>query len=278
MMLELLPLGVSAVALVAYVAGVRGLRRRGDRWGAARTWCVVAATCCVAVADLPPVGNHDDVFAVHVAQHLLTAMVAPVLLALSGPVTLALRVAPTALRRRLLRLLRSRPVGVLASPAAAVVLDVGGLYAVYLSGLYQAMESNEVLHAAVHLHMFLTGCLLAWVVVGIDPVRRRGVTVKLGTLVVAGAGHDTLAKLMYAHDLPVGAGTVLARHVGAQLLYYGGTAVELVLAVVVMTQWWRATGRILAHSARRSAPVVAASPSADHRVRGPALPWWRGAR
>jgi hypothetical protein len=64
-----------------------------------------------------------------------------------------------------------------------------------------------VIHAAVHLHMFLAGCLLNWAVIGIDPIRRRpGTRGKLAALFIEAAGHDTLAKLMYAWMLPAGGG------------------------------------------------------------------------
>ena len=38
---------------------------------------------------------------------------------------------------------------------------------------------------------------------------------------------------------------------GAELLYYGGDAVELLLAVAVMAEWWRRTGRRLRAEQRR---------------------------
>ena len=59
-----------------------------------------------------------------------------------------------------------------------------------------------VIHAAVHLHMFLAGCLLNWAVIGIDPIRRRPAYGRLAALFIAVAGHDTLAKLMCAWMLP----------------------------------------------------------------------------
>jgi len=86
------------------------------------------------------------------------------------------------------------------------VLDLGGLYALYLTGLYQAAEHNNLVHAAVHVHMFPACCLLSWAVIGLDPVRRRpGTWVRLTALIIAAAGHDTLAKLIYAWNLPAGA-------------------------------------------------------------------------
>jgi putative membrane protein len=60
-----------------------------------------------------------------------------------------------------------------------VVLDLGGLYAPYLTGLYQAAEHDDLVHAAVHVHMFLAGCLLSWALIGVDPVRRPDTWVRL---------------------------------------------------------------------------------------------------
>jgi putative membrane protein len=102
--------------------------------------------------------------------------------------------------------------------------------------------------------MFLAGCLLSWAVIGIDPIRRRpGTRGRLAALFIAAAGHDTLAKLMYAWILPVGGGPAAGRQLGAELMYYGGTAIDVALAVTVMTQWYLATGRALARTRRRSA-------------------------
>jgi putative membrane protein len=209
----------------------------------------------VAAAVLPPLGDHDEVFEVHVAQHLLLAMAAPVLLALSAPVTLALRTLPRRPRRLLLRAVHSPPVAVLATPVVALLLDVGGLVLLYTTGTYALTLRHEWLHALVHLHLLLSGCLLAWVVVGVDPMPRRpGLGVRLGTLLIAAAAHDTVSKLLYARGLPVGGGTTADRHDGAELMYYGGTVVELATAVALMAQWYGATGRAHRRRVRRSGP------------------------
>ncbi len=261
-MLELIPLALTLLTLAGYGAALARLRRRGDRWPASRTACLVAGSLCVAAAVLPPITSHDGSFPVHVAQHLLLGMTGPAFLALSAPGIIALRTLPRRPRRILLRLLHSRPAAVLSAPATAVLLASGGLYALYLTGLYGAAERNDLVHAAVHLHMFLAGCLLSWAVIGVDPVRRRtGLKIRLAALVISAAGRDTLAKLMYAHDLPAGGGPITARHAGAELMYYGGTIIGLALAIIVMAQWYQLTGRELARTARRSAaqrPLVGA--------------------
>lgn len=253
-MLDLLPVAATALLLVAYLAGLTRLHRRGDRWPLGRLLSMVAGATCLTVALVPPVATDDELFPVHVGQHLAVAMVAPALLALSAPVTLALRTLPRSSRGLLLRVLRSRLVAVVSAPLVVLLLDLGGLYAFYLTDGYAQAEHNDLLHAVVHLHMVVAGCLFSWVVVGVDPVRRRAaVPVRVATLVVAAAGHDVLAKLLYAHQLPAGAGTVAERHAGAQLMYYGGTVVDVALAIAVMAQWYAATGRRLDGESRRRA-------------------------
>jgi putative membrane protein len=76
--------------------------------------------------------------------------------------------------------------------------------------------------------------------------------VRLTALIIAAAGHDTLAKLIYARNLPAAGGPIASRHAGAELMYYGGTVIEVALAAVVMAQWYLISGRALARTRRRS--------------------------
>jgi putative membrane protein len=254
-MSELIPLVLTILAAAGYSMALARLHRRGDRWPASRAACLFAGSVCVCAAVLPPVGGHDEYFPVHVGQHVLLGMAGPAFLALSAPVTLALRALSPRPHRAALRLLHSRPITIVSSLPAAIILDLGGLYVLYLTGLYRAAEDNDVIHAAVHLHVFLAGCLLSWALIGLDPIRRRpGITARLAALVVAGAAHDTLAKLIYAHSLPPGGGSIASRHIGAELMYYSGTVIDIALAVVLMAQWYQASGRALARTARRGMP------------------------
>jgi putative membrane protein len=197
-------------------------------------------------------------------SHMLLSMVAPIGLVLAAPVTLALRTLPAGLRRALLTLLRSRAATLLGTPLFAAVVNLAGPYALYLSGLYRAAQHNGLLHAGVHLQMLSAGCLLSWAVIGLDPVRRRPTTsTKLAALVTVAAGHDVLAKLLYAHQLPAGGGSRAEREFGAELMYYGSTVFDVLLAVVVMAQWYRAGSRELRRTARASQRASAAGSSAE---------------
>jgi putative membrane protein len=142
-----------------------------------------------------------------------------------------------------------------------VVLELGSLAALYLTPLYGLLHASPLLHLAVHAHMVATGCLVSWLLVGADPMPRRpGTPARLAALVVLAAGHAVLAKALYA-TTPAGLGAADEVRRGAQLLYHGGDAVELLLAVAVMAEWWRRTGRRLRAEERRAAraslPVAA---------------------
>ena len=250
----LIPLALTLLLAAGYIAAVGRLHRNGHRWPRARMACLVTGTLCVGSALLPPVSARDELFGVHVLQHLLLGMAGPALLALSAPVTLALRTAPPRPRRVLLTVLHSRLAAFFTAPAFAVTADLGGLCALYLTHLYAAAERSDLIHAIVHLHVFLAGCLLSWALIGTDPVRRRPATrERLIVLVIAAAGHDFLSKFMYARDLPYGGGSLADRHFGAELMYYGGTFIDVALAVILMTQWYQATGRALRREQRRQA-------------------------
>jgi putative membrane protein len=238
------------VVAAAYAAGVVVLHRRGVRWPVTRVVAAAAGLGALAVALLPPVAAHAQVFVVHVAGHLLLAMAGPLLLALAAPVTLALRALPAAGRGRLLAVVHSTPARALTWPPVVLVLELGGMVAFYLTDLVVLAHTQPVVMALVDLHMVLAGFLLALVLVGPDPLPHRpGLVGRLATLLVAAAGHDVVAKVVYARGLP--GGDPADVRAGAQLLYHGGTVIEVALAVVLMAAWYARGGRALRHEQRR---------------------------
>lgn len=269
-LLPLLPAVPLLAAAAAYLTGMLRLRRRGVRWPPARAAAAAGGLACLGVALLPPLVVRDEEFTVHAAQHLLLGMAAPLLLALSAPVTLALRAVPAAVRPRLVALLHSSPVQLLTRPWLVLLLNVGGMYALYLTPLYPVAARHPALHVAVHLHMVGAGCLLSWLLVGPDPVPYRpGLRGRLAVLLIAAAAHDTLAKLLYARGVGAGAPAAAA---GAQLMYYGGDAVEVLLAVGMLAQWYAYSGRSLRAERRRLERVRRAQVENRHQrqVREPA--------
>ncbi|TDC65067.1 cytochrome c oxidase assembly protein [Actinomadura sp. GC306] len=235
---------VCALLVVAgYLAAARRLRRRGDAWPWRRDACFTAGGAALAAAAIAPWPG--GAFTVHMTQHLLAGMVAPLLLVLARPLTLALRaLRPGRPRRALLAVAHWRVSGWLLFPPVAAVLDMGGLWVLYRTPLLAAAHDRPVLHALVHVHVVAAGLLFTAAICQLDPVRRRwGLLLRGGTLLAAGAAHAVLAKTLYAVPPP---GTDFAAgdlHAAAQLMYYGGDLVEVALAVVVAVQWYAAAGR-----------------------------------
>ncbi|WP_231157642.1 cytochrome c oxidase assembly protein [Streptomyces sp. CNZ748] len=256
------------LAGAAYVSGAVRLRRRGDAWPWWRD-CVFAGGCAAVVWGLAgPVPGGP--FTAHTGRHLLVAMAGPALLAVARPLTLVLRLlSPGVLRRGLLRVAHSPVAGWLLCPPVAAVVDIGGLWALYRTDLWSAAHRHPVLGGLLELHMLLAGLLFAMAVCAVDPVRRRsGLPLRAVTLLAAGAAHAVLAKSLYAAGPP---GTAFAPpdlRSGAQLMYYGGDAVEVLLALTLAVQWYVTTGRRRAREAVRSARV--GSPSGTGAHAGPA--------
>jgi len=240
-------LGVVAalLALLAYAVLVARARRRGRSWptGRALAWVTGDLLAVAAVAGpLAAAARSSDgmtSWTAHMAGHVLLGMLAPLLLVLGAPVTLALNALPVGAARRLSRLLRSRPLRVLTTPGAAAVLDVGGLWLLYGTPLLDVAHEHPVVDVVVHAHVLLAGYLFTAVLVGPDPLpHRRRTRHLLVVLVLALAAHDVLAKRLYAR---AGGPDLVDEQSGALLMYYGGDAVDLALAVLVCARWYRRT-------------------------------------
>jgi putative membrane protein len=231
------------LAVAGYLVAARRLRGRGDTWPWERDACFAAGGAALAFAAAGPLPG--AAFTVHMAQHLLAGMVAPLLLVLARPLTLALRVLrPGRPRRALVAVAHWRVSGWLLFPPVAAVLDMGGLWVLYRTPLLAAAHDRPFLHALVHAHVVAAGVLFTAAICQLDPVRRRrGLPLRGATLLAAGAAHAVLAKTLYALPPP---GTEFAAgdlHAAAQLMYYGGDLVEVALAVVLAVQWYAVGGR-----------------------------------
>ncbi|MEV7990190.1 cytochrome c oxidase assembly protein [Micromonospora sp. NPDC085948] len=177
------PLIIAAVAVAAglYVAGVWRLRRRGDAWPIARTATWLAGCAVIVVATSSGLARYGPVlFSIHMAQHLLLMMVAPILLVLAGPVTLGLRALPPSTdprwpgpREWLNSALHSRISRTVTHPVVALTLYVVSLYVLYFTGLYELAVRSHAAHLAMVGHFLVVGYLFFWVVIGIDPAPRR---------------------------------------------------------------------------------------------------------
>jgi putative copper resistance protein D len=219
-----------------------------------------AGLVAVAAAIAPPVAGRDEIFSVHVVQHLLLTMVAPPLLALAAPVTLALQAAGPRHRRQMLRALHRPPVRALTNPVTAWVVFSVSMASVYLTPLYPLSLSHPVLHAFLHLHMLVAGVLFWWPVVGLDPGRRpmpHGG--RLVYVLTALPVHGFVAVVLLGARSPVAPAHTLAdQQVGAGIMWAAGDLIALAALGVVVAAWIRSDER---EAARIDRLLAAAPPS-----------------
>jgi putative copper resistance protein D len=148
------------------------LRRCRAPWPIHRTIAFLAGIGCVLLALQSGVDAYgDQLLSVHMVQHMLLLLVAPLLLLAGQPVMLAVRALPPASRRRLaLALRRTRP---LTRPAVCLAAFDAVLLGTHLPAFYDATLRQPVLHDAEHVLYLLAGLLLYWPLLGAEPAPSR---------------------------------------------------------------------------------------------------------
>lgn len=231
-----LPLAVSALL---YLVGALSQTRRGrPPWPLWRTasWMLGLALVLSTLVGPLAAAAHDD-FVLHMLSHLIVGMLAPILLVVAAPVTLALRTLEITQARRLSGLLRSPLPRFLIHPVVSAVINVGSLWVLYTTPAFTLMMSHPLWHAVILMHFLVAGYLFAASIVGTDPApHRTSFRFRLAVLVLAEAGHSILAKAVYV-AAPPNVTPSEARD-AAQLMYYGGDLIELVLIALFCAKWY----------------------------------------
>lgn len=261
------PLPTVAILLAAglYSWGVRRLRKRGVDWPRGRqiAW-YVGGLGTGAIATLSGLAAYDTaMFSAHMVQHMLLAMVVPIFLALGAPVTLALRALPRGGRAVLLAVLHSRVVKIMTSPWVGWPVFVFTPFALYMTGWYSATLDSDLLHALLHAHFVLVGCVFFWPLIGVDPLPGRvshplrvlllvmtlpfhvvlGLTIMSDRSVLAADHYNSLG-LPWSDPL-------LDQRVGGGLLWASGDLIGLLMLGAAVMQWKRASDREAAREDRR---------------------------
>lgn len=261
--LDLLWLLVCAFGVFFYLAGVRRLRLRGDRWPWYRTALWVAGILLLFWVTNGPINVYERfLFSTHMLGHMLLSMAVPVLLVLSAPITLALR----AIRKRddgsrgarewIMVAVHSRVATVLTHPLVAGVLFAASLWLFYYSPLFRWATEDHVGHTWMVLHFLITGYLFAQVLVGIDPIAGRPpYPLRLLLLLATMAMHA-----FFGLSLVTGTGLLLADWYGAMGRTWGlspladqqagggvawsvGEIPTVALAILVAVLWSRSDER-----------------------------------
>lgn len=244
---------VVLVAAALYLYGVYRLRLRGDRWPIARTAAFVGAGLgSIASVTVTGIGTYDTtLLSVHMVQHMVLSMIAPIFLALGAPVTLALRTLIGAPRRWLLALVHSRYARFVTHPLVAVGLFVINPFVLYFTDLYRLSLENEFFHEFVHAHFLITGCVFFWPLLGLDPLPRRWPYPARGLLMVLSVPFHTVLGLTIMQSttllggdwypsLQLGWADPWAdQKVAGGILWAGGEFVSVFMLGVLFFQWIR---------------------------------------
>ena len=174
----ILPL-LGLAMLLAYLAGVLLLRRRGDRWPIGRlAWWTLGVLTIELMTATGFDGYGMELFSVHMLQHMVLGMLTPILLCLGAPMTLLLRVLPArpgrSARGLLLRVIHSRFVQFWANPVTTLVLFLFSLYGLYFTPIFDLLMHSMWGHNLMLIHFLAIGLLYFWGVLGVDPSPRRG--------------------------------------------------------------------------------------------------------
>jgi putative membrane protein len=201
-----LPLAMLALAALLYGRGVAALWRRAGRGRGVRPWRALAFAGGLLTLAAALVAPLDVLFASHMLQHTVLALLAAPLLVLGAPQVALLWALPPPWRQRLRdgvwRGLRG-PWRLLASLPVACGLYVAVFWLWHLPALYQLALGSRAAHLLAH-GSFLGTALLFWHAVGLGAQRPHGAAIL--ALFVAGVQNSLLSALILAARTPWYAG------------------------------------------------------------------------
>ena len=228
-------------AALAYGWGVRRVQRRwADGWPLPRAVAFYAGLVTLGLALFGPPGVwNDDLFFLHMLQHLLLMMVAAPLILIGRPVQLFLRALhPATLGRITRKLLRSgrfrTALTIITHPLTVLVLFNANLVLWHLPGAYELALEDALVHELEHAAFIGTALLFWWIL--IDPVPRHHrvsshwlfalsfSTCMVGSLL--GAALTLSPDVIYTHyegpDQPFGISPLADQQIGGALMWAAG--------------------------------------------------------
>ncbi|MGN9775558.1 cytochrome c oxidase assembly protein [Micromonospora sp. H33] len=236
-----------------YLYGVHRLRVRGDRWPVARTvFFLGPGLGGIAAVTVSGLHAYDTaLLSVHMVQHMVLSMIAPIFLALGAPMTLALRTLPIRPRKRLLAIVHSRVARVYSYPLVAFAIFVVNPFALYFTDLYRYTLEHAWAHELVHAHFILTGCVFFWPLLGLDPLPARWPYPGRALLMLLSVPFHTVLGLtimqsttLFGGDWYPSLGLTWSdpwedQLIAGGILWAGGEFVSVTMLAVLVVQWMR---------------------------------------
>jgi putative copper resistance protein D len=247
------------IGMGLYLAAVRRVDRAHPRNPVPRrrvaAWLAGLAVVAFALFSFID-GYADELFSVHMVQHLLLTMVAPPLLLQGAPITLLLRSASSAHRQRwILPVLESRAVVALTHPLVGWIGFALVMWGSHFSPLFDAALADDGVHAAEHA-LFLGAGLLFWLPVsGVDPnPHRMGHAARVGYLLLGlpqnsflGLAIFSAPAVLYSHYAALvrawGPTPLEDQQLAGGIMWAAGDLLFLVPLLGVMAAWFRSEER-----------------------------------
>jgi len=182
-------LAIASIAAL-YAIGVRKAWQHAGHGRAVRMSQVRAfaiGIIVVAIALVSPLDAlADDLFAAHMTQHVLLAVVAPPFLVWGAPMIAALWLFPPDGRRAATRWLRHSPLAAawstITTPIVAWMLHLVAVWMWHAPRLYDYALRHPSAHALEHLSFVGTASLLWWRILTPRTARRTGYAIGIATM------------------------------------------------------------------------------------------------
>jgi cytochrome c oxidase assembly factor CtaG/putative copper export protein len=270
---DLVWLLICAFGIFFYVAGVRRLRRRGDSWPWYRTFLWISGLVLLFFITNGGVNSYEMyLFSAHMGAHMALGMMVPILLVPGAPVTLAMRAIVKRAdgsrggREWITIAVHSRYAAIISNPIFATVNFVGSLWLFYYTPIFRWATQDHIGHEWMIVHFLLAGYLFVQSLVGIDPVPGRlPYPFRLVQLLIAMTVHAffglaimnsdglLLADWFGAMGRTWGSPPLQDQHEGGAIAWSVGEIPNLILAVTIAFQWYRADMREAKRNDRQAA-------------------------
>jgi cytochrome c oxidase assembly factor CtaG len=253
---EFAPIVTAGVAVMAvlYLVGVLRVRRDHPArpWPWLRTLAFLAGLATIVLATQSSIGAYDDVlFSVHMIQHLMLIMIAPVLLVAGRPVMLLLHASRNPVHRWTMQLVRSRVVTALTCPPVAASIYGATIVGTHLTSFMNVVLLHQNVHDAEHLLYLVAGYLYFLPVLGSEPIKWKMSFPTRFVLLALSMPFDTFVGVVlletnhepfsaYAHTGRTWGPSLLSDlHLGGAIMWVGGDGIMFALVVCVFMVFLR---------------------------------------
>jgi putative copper resistance protein D len=247
-----------------YIAGIRRLRARGDRWPVQRTIFWMAGLLLLLWVTSGPINEYQEfLFSVHMLGHMVLSMAIPLLLVSGAPITLALRAihkredGTRGAREWILWAVHSPYSRFITHPFVAAGIFIVSLWAFYFTDLVRWSMYDHLGHEWMVVHFLISGYLFVMTLVGVDPIPYRLPHAgRIITLIAVMAMHAFFGMaIMMQSGLMVaewfgsmgrtwGPTPMQDQYIGGGIAWSVGEIPTLILAVTVAIQWSRSDDKL----------------------------------